>query len=499
MKKHLLSLIITTTALTGCGGGDSSSATSAPEIQTGAFQDSPVQGLFYETLTQSGLTNELGEFKYIEGESVTFKLGSTTLGITKAQELVTPFILSGVKPLIKQKEITNAFLSQTPNSYEKAINIATLLQGLDLDGDPSNGLNLGDAHSQLSAQSIPLLVKASGFENNAQFIQARNTMQTLHPIRFVDAAKNMYDYLGISIESNLTAKLTNNLSNGFFESIEFEYDDQGRTSIVKFDQNNDGITDTTQSFTYDQDDRLNTIFNSANNTTQTLSYDTRNRLITRTTVDSNALSIDESFQYNGNLLTKFSIDKSSDGIPDFNTSYSYDDNETMTGYEIDSDGDSQADKTVSLTVENGKVRRFTETNSDNTSLDIAYSYDAKGNKTSQNIQSSNESTTPYTNAQFSYDGANNLNRYELDTDLDGKADYIESYKYNQNKQRTQYLRDNDADGKWDFMAQYFYDINGNRIKMIEDSDGNGIVDKKWEAEIQAAILNSTWEDISKEL
>ena len=259
------------------------------------------------------------------------------------------------------------------------------------------------------------------------------------------------------------------------------------------------ITDTTQSFTYDQDDRLNTIFNSANNTTQTLSYDTRNRLITRTTVDSNALSIDESFQYNGNLLTKFSIDKSSDGIPDFNTSYSYDDNETMTGYEIDSDGDSQADKTVSLTVENGKVRRFTETNSDNTSLDIAYSYDAKGNKTSQNIQSSNESTTPYTNAQFSYDGANNLNRYELDTDLDGKADYIESYKYNQNKQRTQYLRDNDADGKWDFMAQYFYDINGNRIKMIEDSDGNGIVDKKWEAEIQAAILNSTWEDISKEL
>ena len=49
------------------------------------------------------------------------------------------------------------------------------------------------------------------------------------------------------------------------------------------------------------------------------------------------------------------------------------------------------------------------------------------------------------------------------------------------------------------MAQYFYDINGNRVKMIEDSDGNGVVDKKWEANIQAAILNSTWEDSSKEL
>ena len=35
--------------------------------------------------------------------------------------------------------------------------------------------------------------------------------------------------------------------------------------------------------------------------------------------------------------------------------------------------------------------------------------------------------------------------------------------------------------------------------MIEDSDGNGIVDKKWEAAYQAAILESTWNDIANKL
>ena len=498
MKKHLLSLVVSTVALSGCGGGDSSSKTAPQDIRTGVFTDGPVNGLFYETKTQSGLTNELGEFKYLEGESITFKLGGSTLGITLAQETITPFTLTGVKALIKQKEITNTFLSQTPNSFEKAINIATLLQGLDQDGNHDNGIDLGNAHEALSSLSVPLLIKSAGFSNNAQYIQARNTMQTQHSLSFIDAAENMYDSLGVSIESNLAAKQTNNVNNSFFESIEFEYDSEGRVSDIKFDRNNDGNVDATQSFTYTQNGQLETIYNSANNTTQTLSYDSNNQLISRSTVDENNNSLDEEFSYQGNLLTKFSLDKTSDGVSEFNTSYSYDSANQLSGYEIDSDGDELTDKAVTVNIENGKVKRFTEVTSGSTSLDIAYKYDAQGNRTSQNIQST-ETASTFTNAQFSYDGTNNLKRYELDKDLDGEADYIESYKYNQNNQRTQYLRDNDADGKWDFMAQYFYDINGNRIKMIEDSDGNGVVDKKWEADIQAAVLSSTWEDISKEL
>ena len=500
MKKQLLSSIITTLALTGCGGGgDSSSNTSAPEIKTGIFTDSPVKGLFYETDTQSGLTNELGEFKYLEGETVTFKLGGSVLGVSQAQDIITPFTITGVKALTKQKEITNTFLNQTPNSFEKAINIATLLQGLDQDGNEANGIDLGDAHTLLSGITIPLLVKASGFESNTQYNQARNIMQTLHSVRFIDAAKNMYSNLGISIESNLTAKQTNTLNNGFFESIEFEYDNQGRVSALRFDRNNDGTSDVTQAFTYDQNGRLQTIYNSENDTTQTITYDTNNKILSRSTAIGSIVSTDETFEYQNDLLSKFSLDKTADGVSDFNTTFSYDANNNIIGYAIDNNGDLQADKEVSVAITNGKISRFTETRSDDSGLDIAYTYDNKGNRKSQNIQTSSDDSTPFTNAKFFYDAANNLSKYELDKDLDGKPDYIESYKYNQNKQRTQYLRDTNADGKWDFMAQYFYDANGNRIKMIEDSDGNGIVDKKWEADYQAAVLDTTWDEIANNL
>lgn len=499
MNKYLMSLTIASAALVGCGGGSGSDSSSTPtNIKTGVFTDSPVKGLYYETKTQSGLTNEAGEFKYIEGESITFKLGGSVLGVSKAQEIITPFTLTGVKALLRQQEITNAFLSQTPNSYEKAINIATLLQGLDQDGDHENGIDLGNAHTELANLTIPLLVKASGFTANLHYINARNIMQTSHPLSFVTAAANLYDSLEIQIESNLVSRLTNNANNTFFENIEFEYDDQSRVSAIKYDRNNDGQAETTQAFTYDQNGRLQTIFNSSTNTTQTLSYDINNNLIGRSTVDGNSVSINEAFEYQNTQLTKFSLDKTSDGVDDFTTQYNYDDNNTLTGYAIDEDGDNQADKAVSMTIKNGKVSRFTEMNQNSTAIDIAYTYDNKGNRIGQNIQTA-DSNTNFTNAKFFYDANNNLIRYELDKDLDGKADYIESYKYNKNKQRTHYRRDNNANGKWDFMAQYFYDINGNRVKMIEDSDGNGIVDKTWEANYQAAILESTWDDIANNL
>ncbi len=499
MKKQILSIIFTTTALSGCGGGGSDSSSQKPSanIQTGIFTDSPVKGLYYETATQSGLTNEQGEFNYVEGETVTFSLGSSVLGVSKAQSTITPFDLTGVKALKTQTDITNAFLSQTPNSYEKAINIATLLQGLDQDGNPQNGIDLADAHSKLANINVPLLVKSSGFTSNLNFLQARSIMQTSHTISFVTAAENMYESLGIEIESSLISKQTNNGNNAFFETIEFEYDQQNRVSAIKYDRNNDGVTDATQAFTYDQLGRLNTIYNSANNTTQTLGYDSQNNLTSRNTVDGNTLNLNEAFEYQDTRLTRFRLDTSADGQDDFVTSYIYDTDNNLTGYDIDSDGDSQTDKTVQINKKNGKVSRFIES-TDNKTIDISYNYDALGNKISQNTQLSSTGTD-FTNARFFYDNSNNLTRYELDKDLDGKADYIESYKYNQNKQRTEYRRDDNADGKWDFMAQYFYDASGKRIKMIEDSDGNGVVDKTWEANFQAAVRDSTWSEIAENL
>ena len=498
MNKQILSIVVSASFLTGCGGGsDSSPSSPPPELQTGVFTDSPVKGLYYETETQSGMTNELGEFTYIEGETITFKLGGSLLGVSKAQGIITPFTLTGVKALRNQREITNAFLSPTPNSFEKAINIATLLQGLDIDGNPENGIDLGSAHQNLANLNIQLLQKSTSFTNNPQYTQARTLMQVNHQLSFVEAAEHLYSNLGVEIESSLISKQTNNSNSATKESISYEYDTQNRIAAVHYDRNNDGTPEVSHTFTYDDEGRLSTIYNSADDSTQTLLYDSNNKIVSRNTESPESSGLREAFDYQDDQLKQFKLDKSADGQDDFITNFNYDTEQNLAGYEIDSDGDNQVDKTIAINRNNGKVIRFTESNTDDTNnIDIAYNYDSRGNKISQQIKTSESDTSQ---AKFFYDSQNNLSRYELDTNLDGVADLIESYKYNTSKQRTLYLRDDNADGQWNFLAQYFYDANGNRIKMIEDSDGNGIVDKVWEANLQGAKLESTWQEIAKKL
>ena len=67
---------ITTIFLVGCGGGSST-----PTSKTGTFLDSKVVGLSYSTDSVSVTTNENGEFEYIDGENITFKLYGQTLAM----------------------------------------------------------------------------------------------------------------------------------------------------------------------------------------------------------------------------------------------------------------------------------------------------------------------------------------------------------------------------------------------------------------------------------
>jgi hypothetical protein len=114
MKKIIsLSLtVIITSTLVGCGGDDSSES-----INTGTFVDAPVQGLQYSTTTQSGVTDENGNFKYKDGETVTFQIGNLVLGSVAAKKTITPITLGGD---------TNLNMIGT-----KSTNIARILQSLD--------------------------------------------------------------------------------------------------------------------------------------------------------------------------------------------------------------------------------------------------------------------------------------------------------------------------------------------------------------------------------
>lgn len=90
----------------------------------GQFVDSPVGGLEYlrsNKGTELYLTNDNGEFQYQEGETVTFKIGQLTLGSAKGGATISP------------RDIA---------SEAGSINVARVLQTLDDDGDPTNGITI---------------------------------------------------------------------------------------------------------------------------------------------------------------------------------------------------------------------------------------------------------------------------------------------------------------------------------------------------------------------
>ena len=158
-------------ALTACGS-DSESVEEVkktieeptPRLYVGTFLDSAVMGLNYQTSSQSGQTNEAGEFNYLLNEEITFSIGGITLPAIVAKSIITPLDL---------------YQSQNINQLE-VINLLRLLQSLDLDGDPSNGIEISTAtHEQ--AQTLELDFSAADFEQQvADFIlQSGNANQQL--------------------------------------------------------------------------------------------------------------------------------------------------------------------------------------------------------------------------------------------------------------------------------------------------------------------------------
>jgi hypothetical protein len=125
--------------LGSCGGGGGSS--NPPS--TGVFVDSPVINIDYRTETQNGVTNSRGEFKYHPGETITFFIGDLEFPPVLAGERVTPLDMADTDDI----------------THPMVINIARLLQTLDKDGDPTNGITIADAASAAAVQldfDIPL-------------------------------------------------------------------------------------------------------------------------------------------------------------------------------------------------------------------------------------------------------------------------------------------------------------------------------------------------------
>jgi hypothetical protein len=155
MKAKVFTIFCALLLTMGCSKNDDSVESEQPvqqekptepapvEVLTGKFIDSWVQGLLFSTATQSGITSLTGEFKFVEGEEITFKVGNVVIG-----------------KLIAQAEITPITIAQTSNANatienDIAKNIAAFLQTLDIDQDHSNGITISpDIVNALGVETI---------------------------------------------------------------------------------------------------------------------------------------------------------------------------------------------------------------------------------------------------------------------------------------------------------------------------------------------------------
>jgi len=117
------------------------------KTETGIFLDSAVSNIGYRTETLEGVTNDLGEYQYVEGETVTFFIGSLVLPTVTAKAVVTPLDLADT----------------LDTSNNVVVNIIRLLQTLDEDGDLDNGISITESETNAAAE-VDFTLSISEFE-----------------------------------------------------------------------------------------------------------------------------------------------------------------------------------------------------------------------------------------------------------------------------------------------------------------------------------------------
>lgn len=129
----------------------------AGELTSGTFVDAPVAGLSYTTSSEiTGVTDADGRYDYRAGDTVTFSLGNLVLGTVPGQGVVTPMT------------VANALVANTSTNPETvAVNLLVLLQSLDSNGNPEDGISFTQAiRDAVAANSIDLTAADTAFTSS---------------------------------------------------------------------------------------------------------------------------------------------------------------------------------------------------------------------------------------------------------------------------------------------------------------------------------------------
>ncbi len=154
--------------INGCGGG--SGGSSDEEVLTGRFLDAACAGLTYYTQSRSGVTGANGEFTYLAGETVVFGLGDLEFPAVTAAQILTPLELAGVEDI----------------NHTGVVNMARLLQSLDQDCDPENGITIS-GEALLAATGMEIDFEDPDFDSKVANLVANAGQQNTTCTTLIDA------------------------------------------------------------------------------------------------------------------------------------------------------------------------------------------------------------------------------------------------------------------------------------------------------------------------
>ena len=223
--------------LTACGSDSSTSEApitpepALPEVSTytGQFFDSAVAGLNYKTASQSGQTNQLGEFQFQDKESIIFSIGGIALPSTVANLYLTPL---------------DIYQTRDTNQIE-VINLLRLLQSLDADGDASNGIEIEESVHQLAA-NLTIDFSASDFEQQVADLVSKSgavNQELISATMAIDHFKLTLNEIGQSNLSSCTKEHEKIGHTGFFST--FAHNVSGKATVI------DDCTIEISQFSYD--------------------------------------------------------------------------------------------------------------------------------------------------------------------------------------------------------------------------------------------------------
>ena len=447
--------------------------------EIGFLIDSAVSGVTYETPTHLGVTGPGGSFRYASGETIRFSLGDTTLGNVAARAELSPFDLAGASVPVGMRDITAA-LEDDDHPFEAVISAAVLLQSLDRDGDPANGIEVTPEVAALfDGVSLdlnrPWREIPNQFWLNHAIAQAngRGFFSVVHGVvNPARALQQLYTTLGIDART-MGVSLEESDWDGdgtADDSVKYQYDAGGNLTRAERRGGTGGIREV-ESWTWDANgNRINYEREAfGRKSTERRQYDTQGKLTQVEVDDDGVPGTTVKFEYATDgrpvqvIFRGNSLEQTAErlGIPTisylaFATTY------TVT-YGYDADGNPTGDVLTGFNAELGRNV-------------VTRTYDEHGNVIRsegrlEQFDSSEPVTVTISDYRYEYDGSGNITRKSVDEDGDGRAERVTRYEYDASGnviRESVYLAD-----KVLYITDYEYDSYGNLVRSARDNDADG--------------------------